>query len=97
MYFPPTRAKYMSRHAWSGISQRSGISLDTGLCKSMCEQYGGGLGYTLHHCFILFCELFILQLCLTYTFFFIYTISAGYFSCSFFLRLFFPMVIFLEV
>jgi hypothetical protein len=30
MYFAPTRAKFTSRHGWSGISQRSEISLDTG-------------------------------------------------------------------
>jgi hypothetical protein len=29
MYFVPMRAKYMSRHGCSGISQRSEISLDT--------------------------------------------------------------------
>jgi hypothetical protein len=31
MYFAPARAKFLTRPAWSGISQRSGISLDTGM------------------------------------------------------------------
>jgi hypothetical protein len=30
MYFAPKREKFLTRYAWSGISQRSGISLDTG-------------------------------------------------------------------
>ena len=43
MYFAPTCAKFMSRHGWSDISQRSEISLDTGIFfqagKSPIHQY----------------------------------------------------------